>query len=314
MNEFHDPDDVLGHASHSQLPPHGLVQVLRKVAYVVAVQPGHRDTPVLRQVDVRLLRQRLALLRVEAREAGNATPEMSNGGRKGKQRTEKSKKPRPITELASRAGRVPSRHARDTVREHQCSRDTRASRVRLPRTHRTCANPSTPSPRRPPPRIPSLATHHPRQIRTASQPNTHVHGARPRQATPLPSHRGTSTDHTLLPRPVSPRSQTAQSSHPSIHLRQNARRGATGPRAKAQTARHRRKRSGRPPRRLNPLHRNRNHVWLGRFICGMRNAAGASRMKHGETGRARCLPFGTDVRVPPRPRLRNNQPFEFTPL
>ena len=73
MNEFHDPDDVLGHASHSQLPPHGLVQVLRKVAYVVAVQPGHRDTPVLRQVDVRLLRQRLTLLWRDARETARQT-------------------------------------------------------------------------------------------------------------------------------------------------------------------------------------------------------------------------------------------------
>lgn len=48
-----------------QLPPHHLVQVLRKVPHVVTVQPRHRDAPVLRQVDVRLLRQRLALRRAD---------------------------------------------------------------------------------------------------------------------------------------------------------------------------------------------------------------------------------------------------------
>ena len=55
-------------ALDSELSPHGLVQRLCKVPDVVAVQPRHRDSPVLRQVDVRLLHQRLALRRANPRE------------------------------------------------------------------------------------------------------------------------------------------------------------------------------------------------------------------------------------------------------
>ena len=54
-----------------QLPPHRLVQRLRKVPDVSAVQPRHRDAPVRSQVDVCLLRQRLGLLRIHP---GKAVP------------------------------------------------------------------------------------------------------------------------------------------------------------------------------------------------------------------------------------------------
>ena len=57
----------------SQLSADHLVQALGKVPDVVAVQPGHRDASVLRQVDVRLLRQRLTLFGVDTCET--ATPE-----------------------------------------------------------------------------------------------------------------------------------------------------------------------------------------------------------------------------------------------
>ena len=50
-----------------ELTPHNLVQVLCKVADVVRVQSRHRNPSVHRQVDVRLVRQRLALLSADPR-------------------------------------------------------------------------------------------------------------------------------------------------------------------------------------------------------------------------------------------------------
>lgn len=54
-----------------QLPAHDLVQRVCKVPDVVAVQPCHGDPPIPRQVDVRLLHQRLALCRPNPREAAS---------------------------------------------------------------------------------------------------------------------------------------------------------------------------------------------------------------------------------------------------
>lgn len=48
------------------LPSHNLVQARRKVSDVVAVQSSHRYTSVHSQIDVRLLSQGLALLRVDS--------------------------------------------------------------------------------------------------------------------------------------------------------------------------------------------------------------------------------------------------------
>lgn len=62
------------YTSSLQTPPHNLVQILSKVTDVVAVQPRHRDPPVPRQVDMRLLHQRLALLRADSRETDDGAP------------------------------------------------------------------------------------------------------------------------------------------------------------------------------------------------------------------------------------------------
>ena len=62
----------------SQLSAHDLVQVLGEIPNVAAVQPRHGDTPVLCQVDVRLLRQRLALLWADSREAARKRGELAS--------------------------------------------------------------------------------------------------------------------------------------------------------------------------------------------------------------------------------------------
>ena len=62
----------------SKLSTDSLVEVLRKVADIAAVEPRHRDAAVLRQVDVRPVGERLALRRADSSETVQRQQQVSH--------------------------------------------------------------------------------------------------------------------------------------------------------------------------------------------------------------------------------------------
>jgi hypothetical protein len=61
-------------ASDLQGSPDGPVQVLGEITQVIRVEPRHRNTAIVGEVNMCLVNERLRLLRIEAREAKHVKP------------------------------------------------------------------------------------------------------------------------------------------------------------------------------------------------------------------------------------------------